>query len=226
MDAWDRCGDMLPDEELAKHECYGGLDLSSTLDLTAFALVFPIDGKVYLKTWQWLPAEGIAEKERESRVPYRQWAREGRLELVPGAVIDKSVVIDRVLELSHRFRIRAVGFDRWGADLVVAQLERGGLRVHEWGQGYQSMSTPAKEFEALVASGKLGHGGCPLLRWTAASCSVKSDPAGNIKLVKPDRLKSTRKIDPIVAAVMAAGVMGRLAPKGRLDDALANLLVF
>jgi hypothetical protein len=64
-----------------------------------------------------------------------------------------------------------------------------------------------------------------LLRWTAASTAVKSDPAQNIKLVKPDRLKSTKKIDPIVALTMGAGVMGRLAPKGNLDDMLANLLV-
>lgn len=225
MDAWDKCDDILPDDELAKHDAYGGLDLSSTLDLTAFALVFPVGDRVFVRTWQWLPADGIAERERQSRVPYRQWAKEGRIELIPGAVIDKSVVVNRVLELAKRFRIRAVGYDRWGSDMVVTALEQGGLVVHQWGQGFQSMSTPAKEIEGLVAAGKLGHGGCPLLRWTAASTAVKSDPAQNIKLVKPDRLKSTKKIDPIVAMTMGAGVMGRLAPKGNLEDMLANLLV-
>jgi phage terminase large subunit-like protein len=225
MDAWDRCGDMLTDEELGKVECFGGLDLSSTLDLTAFALAFPVRDRVYVRVWSWLPADGIAERERESRVPYRQWAQEGRLELIPGPVVDKTVVVKRILELAKRFRIRAVGYDRWGSDMVVTALEQGGQTVHEWGQGFISMSTPAKEVETLVAAGKLGHGGCPLLRWTAASTSVKSDPAGNIKLVKPDRLKSTKKIDPMVAIVMGVGVMGRLVPKGNLDEMMEDLLV-
>ena len=225
MGAWDRCGGILTDEELTTVDCYGGLDLSTTLDLTAFALAFPIGDKVYVRCWCWLPADNIGDRERESRVPYRQWAKEGRIELIPGPVVDKSIVIKRILEIAKRFRIRAIGYDRWGSDMVVTALEQGGQTVHEWGQGFISMSTPAKEVETLVAAGKLGHGGCPLLRWTAASTSVKSDPAGNIKLVKPDRLKSTKKIDPIVAIVMAVGVLGRLVPKGNLEDMMENVLV-
>jgi len=224
MNAWDRCGAMLPDGELAEVECFGGLDLSSTRDLTAFALVFPIGDRVYLRTWQWLPADGIAERERQSRVPYRRWADEGRIELIPGPVIDKTIVVERIIELSKRFRIRAIGFDRWGADMVVTALQNGGLVVHEWGQGFQSLSTPTKEVETLVASGKLGHGGCPLLRWCAASTAIRSDPAQNIKPSKPDRLKSTKKIDPIVAGIMATGVMMRLGVKRRLEDILANCI--
>lgn len=225
MDAWDRCGGKLPpDEDLARLDAYGGLDLSSRLDLTAFALTIPHNDRVVLKTWQWLPAEGIEGRERRDRVPYRQWQKDGLIELIPGPVVDKRVIIERVKTLARRFRIRAIAFDRWGADLVQTELEAAGLKVVEWGQGFASMSTPAKEFEGLVTAGTLAHDGNQLLRWTAACTSVKSDPAGNIKPVKPDRTTG-RKIDPIVAAVMACGAMGRLAPRGRLEDYLANLLI-
>jgi phage terminase large subunit-like protein len=213
MEAWDACGEMLPDDALAGVEAYGGLDLSSTLDLTAFVLVIPLDGKVYAKHWAWLPGDNLREREIRDRVPYRQWAEQGRLELIPGEVVDKAVVIERIKAIGKRFRTRWVGFDRWGADMVVTELERGGFKVSEMGQGFAGISAPAKELETLVASRRLAHGGCPLLRWQAACTSIKSDPAGNIKLVKPERLRSSKRIDGIVALTMATGVMGRLAPK-------------
>lgn len=225
MEAWDQCGDMLPDAELGKHRAYGGLDLSTTTDLTAFALVIPAGGRVYLRTWCWLPEENILDRERRDRVPYREWAKQGRIELIPGAVVDKAFVVGRIAEIARQFRIVAVAFDRWGADMVVSELEKAGVSVASWGQGYTSMSTPSKEFEGLVASRTLAHGGCQLLRWAAANTTITTDPAGNIKPVKPDRLKSSKRIDPIVAAVMGTGAMGRLGRKPTLDELLADPVV-
>ncbi|MBM3768726.1 MAG: terminase large subunit, partial [Acidobacteria bacterium] len=224
LDAWRECGAVISDAALQEREAFGGLDLSSTLDLTAFALAIPHEGRVYIRHWAWLPADGILERELRDRVPYRRWASEGRIELIPGGVVAKRVVIDRIKELAQVWRIRAIGFDRWGADMVQSELEKAGLEVIEMGQGFSSLSAPTKEFESFVVSRTLAHGACPLLAWQAACCSIKSDPAGNVKPAKPDRLKSTKRIDGIVAAIMATGVMMRLGVKRRLEDILANCI--
>ena len=105
-----------------------------------------------------------------------------------------------ILELSKRFNIREVAYDRWGALQIVQELDAEGLAVIPFGQGFASMGAPTKEFEKLVRGGKLWHGGHPILRWMADNVTVRMDPAGNIK---PDKGKSTEKIDGIVSTIMA-----------------------
>jgi phage terminase large subunit-like protein len=226
MQAWDECGSNVSDAELFGLPCYGGLDLSATTDLSAFVLVIPYDGRVYVRHWAWVPGENIIERERRDRVPYRQWAKEGRIELVDGAVISPQHVVRRVIELSQRWNIQRIQFDRWGLQGVVEELEGAGFTVAQMGQGYGSMSTPTKQLEADVLSRRLAHGGCPLLRWQASCATISTDPAGNVKLVKPDRLKHTKRIDSVVALVMAVDGLLRCgnAPAA-MDEFLASPLM-
>ncbi len=227
MTKWDACGDDVPDSELEGLPCYGGLDLSATTDLTAFALAFPHpNGRVYLRHWAWVPEDNIIERERRDRAPYRLWADQGRVILAPGSVIDPRLVVRHIIEQSQRFRIERINFDRWGMVPVYEDLQGAGLQVVQMGQGYASMSTPTKDLQAAVLSQRLAHGGCPLLRWQAAAVTVTSDPAGNIKLVKPDRLKHTRRIDSVVALAMAFdGVLRCANSNGALDQFLAAPVV-
>lgn len=206
MAAWDECAEPVPLEHLAGRACYGGLDLSATIDLTAFVLNFPVEDRFALVPYFFVPGEGLVERERRDRVPYRAWAERGLLEITPGPTTDYRYVVGRVLEAAKRFRLKIVGYDRWGAADLVTQLEQNGLEVARFGQGYSSMSAPTKRLQELVLQRRIMHGGHPVLRWNAECTTVASDPSGNIKPVKADRLKSSRRIDGIVAAIMALGV--------------------
>jgi len=183
--------------------CYGGLDLAAVRDLTAFVLAWPVDDLVYVHPWFWIPAEGMQERCRRDNVNYADWAEKGFLELTPGNVTDWRFVTERIRNLRSQFDIAEVGFDRWGARDVVTDLEGEGLTVVEIGQGFASMNAPARRLEELVLSRRLRHNGHPVLRWNIDCCTTSTDPSGNIKPVKPDRLKSSKRIDGVVALLMA-----------------------
>lgn len=207
---WDACaGELNADqlaEALAGEECFTGLDLSSTTDLTAFAMMFPPAGSrehwaVLLKTWA--PRDNARQREQKDRVPYLLWAKQGFLKLTDGDVIDYDVVRDDIIALSNVYKFKQIAFDRWGAENIAKQLGNEGFDVVAFGQGMASMAAPTKEFERIVIGRELVHGGNPLLRWSASNIAVESDAAGN---KKPTKKKSTERIDPIVATIMALGL--------------------
>jgi phage terminase large subunit-like protein len=198
---------------LKRRPCYGGLDLAAVNDLTAFVLAWPVRQFVFLYPWYWLPQDNLAERSRHDNVPYVQWAREGCLELTPGNVTDWRYVTARIKQLAETFDIRQIGFDRYGARDTVADLMEAGMDVADIGQGYVSMNAPARRLQELVLSRRLVHTGHPILRWNVDCTAVVQDPAGNIKPVKPDRMKGSKRIDGVVAAIMAIDCAMRNEPK-------------
>lgn len=190
-------------EELYGRECYGGLDLSSTSDITAFVLVFPprSEGEKYVfLPYFWLPEETLDLRCRRDHVPYDVWEREGFINTTEGNVVHYGYIEKFIEELGEKFNIREIAFDRWNATQMVQDLEDMGFTVVPFGQGYKDMSPPSKELYKLLMGGEINHGGNPVLRWMAQNVVMRNDPAGNIK---PDKEKSTEKIDGIVAAIMA-----------------------
>ena len=107
-----------------------------------------------------------------------------------------------VVLVEHRFWIEEIAIDPWNSTQLAIQLQGDGFEVGTVGQGFRDMSGPTKEWEKLVISGKLRHGGYPVLRWMASNVAVETDAAGNLK---PSKKKSTERIDGIVAGVMALG---------------------
>jgi phage terminase large subunit-like protein len=201
---WDACAGTVTDAELEGLPCWGGLDLSSTTDLTSLAIVFrQPDDRYVVRTWNFVPGAELRARELRDRAPYFQWAAAGIIELLPGAVIDSRIVARRVVEECTRWKVRGLAFDRWGSKVVTPILMDAGLTIFSHGQGFRDMSPPTKFLQELVLSGRLLHGGCPLLRWQASSVAVATDPAGNIKPTKPGPLAYVRRIDSIVATVMA-----------------------
>lgn len=200
MDAWDQCGDELPD--LTGRDCYAGLDLSTTTDITALVLAFPIDGTVHMLPFFWVPQEGIFKRAKRDRVPYDTWAKQNHIEATEGNVIDYDVIRARINALSEIYHIKEIAIDRWNATQLATQLAGDGFSIVAFGQGYASMSGPTKELEKLVLGEQLNHGKNPVLRWMASNVSVEQDAAGNIKASKA---KSTERIDGIVASIMALG---------------------
>jgi phage terminase large subunit-like protein len=204
LEAWDSCGSE-PVEEAMLHgrHCFAGLDLSTTTDVTALVLVLPDDdGGVTLVPRFWIPADSARKRELRDHVPYETWVRQGLIEMTPGNVVDYGVVRSRIQELGQRFPIREIAVDPWNATHLCTQLQGDGFEVVTFGQGFKDMTAPSKEFEKLVVSRKLRHGGHPVLRWMAANVAVESDAAGNLK---PSKKKSTERIDGIVAAIMGLG---------------------
>lgn len=200
MDAWDKSGTDLPD--LEGRACYAGLDLSTTTDITALVLAFPDGGKVHLMPFFWVPQEGIHKRAKRDRVPYDVWVKQGHIEATQGSVIDYEVIRARINELAARFHIKEIAIDRWNATQLATQLTGDGFEVVGFGQGYASMSAPAKELEKLILGQTLNHGKNPVLRWMASNVAIEQDAAGNIKASKA---KSTERIDGVVASLMALG---------------------
>ena len=203
MEKWDACAFPVDEGELLGRECYGGLDLSSSIDITAFVLVFPprddTERYVFLPFF-WIPEENMVRRVRRDHVPYDVWERQGFLETTEGDVIHYGFIERFIEELGKRFHIKEIAFDRWGAVQMVQNLEGLGFTVVPFGQGFKDMSPPTKRLMELVLERNVAHGGHPVLRWMMDNIFVRTDPAGNIK---PDKEKSTEKIDGAVAAVMA-----------------------
>lgn len=203
MEKWDACAFPVDERELLGRECYGGLDLSSSIDITAFVLVFPPRDnteRYVILPYFWIPEENMFQRVRRDHVPYDVWAKQGHLMTTEGNVIHYGFIENFIDGLGKKFHIKEIAFDRWGAVQMVQNLEGLGFLVVPFGQGFKDMSPPSKELMKLTLEQKLAHGGHPVLWWMMDNIFVRTDPAGNIK---PDKEKSTEKIDGAVAAVMA-----------------------
>lgn len=202
MEKWDACSFKVDEKSLEGRVCYGGLDLSSTTDITAFVLVFPPldeDDKFCILPYFWIPEDTLELRVRRDHVPYDVWERQGFLETTEGNVVHYGYIEKFIERLGERFNIREIAFDRWGAVQMVQNLEGMGFTVVPFGQGFKDMSPPTKELMKLTLEQKLAHGGHPILRWMMDNIYIRTDPAGNIKA---DKEKSTEKIDGAVATIM------------------------
>ena len=201
-DAWQKCIGTTDPADLKGCACWGGLDLWNVSDITAYVLLFHENDRFQLLPFFWTPEEKMLEKIRKENINYDKWVAEGYITVTPGNVIDYDFVKADILRIVADYDLRTSAYDRWNSSQTIIDLQNEGMECNPFGQGYGSMSAPTKEFEKLVLTGKIEHFGNPVLRWMLASTLVKTDPAGNIK---PDKEKSTQKIDGIVATIMALG---------------------
>jgi phage terminase large subunit-like protein len=215
LKAWDRGSQ--PVDLKAKKEvkaiCYGGLDLASTTDLSALALLFPnADETIDAVVKYWIPGENIRARELRDRVPYQKWVDAGLIIATPGDVIDYSFIKADVLQAKTDFDLREISYDPWNAVQLVLELQDMRVKMAPMRQGFVSQSPPLKELLRLILQDLLHHGGNPVLRWNADSAASVGDAAGNIKLAKD---KSTARIDGLAALVMALDAVLRHPAKKR-----------
>lgn len=202
-DRWSACNLRPVDEaDLARRRCYGGLDLSSTLDVTALVWVFPPrDGTIYdLVVRMWIPEDNWQDRVRTDRAPYDVWIRQGLLTVTPGNVVDYDFILEQIEQDVARFEVAELAFDPWNATSVTNKINLSPERLVEFRQGYVSMNPAMKALEVAIQRRTLNHGGHAALAWMADNLVVTRDPAGNMK---PDKAKSTERIDGMVALVMA-----------------------
>ena len=206
-DVWFACEEHFTLEAMRGRRCWGGLDLSSTQDLTSLVLLFEPneDDPVWrLKPFFWLPADGLREKADKDRVPYGAWRDAGHLETTEGRAIDKLAVARRLAEIQALVDLQEVAYDRWRIEDFKMQLDNEGIALPlvPFGQGFKDMSPALDEFERLLIGKGVRHDGNPVMTWCAANAVVVKDPAGNRKVSKE---KATGRVDGVVAAIMAAG---------------------
>jgi len=213
MDKWDKCNSE-PDLELLRdRKCFGGLDLSSKIDLAAFVLVFPPDDKdgVFdILCRFYCPEEGILKRSQTDRIHYDLWQDQGFLTATPGNVIDYAWIEKDILDAAKEYQLCQIGFDSWNAQATATRImdelnpmgNEDGFQMVEVRQGAKSFNEPAKDLLVHVMTEKVRHGGHPVLRWCADNLVMRSDPNGN---VAPDKEKATEKIDGMVALIMAWG---------------------
>jgi phage terminase large subunit-like protein len=195
-------------QPFAGRRAWMGLDLSSTTDMTA--LVIAIEPEAEGEPWRlvpfaWLPEADLAERERNDKVPYSQWVRDGYLRTTRGAAISKLAVLREMMALTEHLQIEACAYDRWRmADLrsIAADADIELPNMVEFGQGFNSMSPAIETFEAKLLNGELAHNNNPVMTWAASCAVIVEDDAGNRKLSKR---RASGRIDLIVAAVMAMG---------------------
>lgn len=213
MEKWRACrvteGDIPPDSAV-----YGGLDLSSTVDVTAWMLLERVDNGWRVRGHYFIPEGRMREAEKRDRVPYSQWVKAGWVTATPGEAIDYGLIHQRILADSERYTIGAVGYDPWNADPTRLFLEDAGVTMLKVRQGVASLSGPCKELERCVIEGVLDHGNDPVLAWMAENVQVRTDENGNIRPVKPDHAGSAKRIDGIVGTVIGLHAALLESPEG------------
>jgi len=199
---YDKGNSPIDIDSLAGRDCYAGLDLASTSDITAFVLVFPPrseDEKYIVLPFFWLPEDTLELRCRRDHVLYDVWERQGYIHTTEGNVIHYGFIERFIEDLGKKYHIKEIAYDRWNATQMVQNLEDEGFTMVPFGQGFKDMSPPSKELYKLLMEGSIIHGGNPVLKWMAQNVVMRTDPAGNIK---PDKERSVEKIDGIVALIM------------------------
>jgi phage terminase large subunit-like protein len=206
----------LPDDLMKRfinRRCWVGVDLSMTTDLSAVAFVFPFDDDGYdVLPFFWLPEGNVRKRELRDGMPYGQWINQGFMESCSGDVIDYRDVQARLEWGTEVFDVEEMCFDPWNSRQLSVTLIEAGHRCVEIRQGMQSLSEPSKKLLELVVSGKLHHGGHPVLRWNA-TCVMANEKNDNLMFTKPERSKNSSRIDGIAATVNALARALIAAPK-------------
>jgi phage terminase large subunit-like protein len=199
-------------EDLRGRRAWGGLDLSSTTDLTALTLV--VEPEHEAEPWKmlayaWLPEEDLHHREQQDKVPYTQWAREGYLRTTPGRAVNRLAVLQQLMAIGSIVNLQAVAYDRWRIEDLKTLAADAAMTLPtmvEFGQGFRDLSPAVEEFERELLAGRIVHNRHPVLTWCAANAVIVDDDAGNRKLSKR---KATGRIDCILAAVMARAIAQR-----------------
>jgi phage terminase large subunit-like protein len=185
---------------------FGGLDLSSTTDITAWCVGKKLEDGYKLDLRCYIPEDRALRIEDRDRVPYSQWIREGWVTATPGKVVDYSFVEADIVADAKKLDLVLLGYDPWNAEATRQRLEGEGIECIALRQGYATLSAPCKEFERCVINGTLDHGNNPVLDWMISNVEVQTDVNGNIRPVRPEHNAGSKKIDGVMSVVFMIAV--------------------
>lgn len=202
-DAWSVCGMDVDMEKLKGQRCYGAVDLSTKHDLTAFVLIFRYEGRWLLVPKFFIPGDGIYERSKRDKVPYDLWRDQGYLIATPGPVVDYDRVFSEIMLAKKLYDLKEVVFDAHGARELIERLLKEGVNIGKFKQSKMDYSEPTKDFEGKVLQRIIAHDRNPILTWNVACTTVEYDANANCRPKKADILKSSKRIDGVIASIMA-----------------------
>lgn len=184
-------------------EAYGGLDLSQVDDMTAFTLMFKKDGKDYYKHRFYIPEGTIKDRYRKENINMPAWVEKGIITAIPGETIDYDYIIRDILEDAQKYKIIAIGYDKWQSRDVIDGIEeeRPDLLLIEIEQSLKKLSPITKSYEKSIKDGLLVDNN-PVMLWMINNVEIKPDVNGNYKPMKKNK-SSTQRIDGVIASLMA-----------------------
>lgn len=206
MDLWKKCAGSYALDDMRGMSCTVGLDLSSKLDVTAVVCCFQMGKRIRLWPIFFVPEGACQTRERQNKTRFDLWVKLGYMQTTPGNSIQYSYIRRVINEASKIVNIKVIGYDPWSADqFATEQLrDQDGFEIMEFRQGYHTMTEPTKHLLGYLADGILEHPNNPCLTWMAGNFATEEDAAGNLK---PNKEKSTEKIDGIVASIMSIGLI-------------------
>lgn len=196
---WDASGQAIDKKVLLGKKCFAAVDLASTTDIAAAGLYFP-------EYFAFLPMFWVPKETAKKKLEYEIWSNQGYINIARGRVINYELIREWLIEQKKIYDIQSVAYDSWNAPQLALKLgDEDGFNLVEFRQGYKSMNAPTKELEKLVLQSKIVHFNNPVLRWMVSNAQTTEDPAGNVKLVKPNK-DSPEKIDGAIVLVMCVGL--------------------
>lgn len=215
---WDSTTGNWGRDQLVGKKCYLGLDLASTTDLTAAALLFPPQEGV--DDWRvvfegWIPEEKMNERVKRDKVPYDKWVKDGFLHATRGSMVDYDYVEARIKVLAKHYQVEYICTDPWNSRMLQQRLAKSGIDSIEVPQTISGMSPGMKELERLLRSGDMTHEKHPVARWCFGNVAVHIDGNENMK---PMKNKSQDRIDLLVAWINAMNVAIRMEDEGSVYE--------
>lgn len=196
-------------DDLKDSYAIGGVDLSSTTDLTAAVLLLIKNGKKYVIPHFFMPSEVLLKRVSEDKVPYDIWQKKGLLTVTEGSQNDFSYVTQWFVSMVRQYQIRPlwIGYDPWNSQYWVKEMEEAGFNMEKIRQGIYTLSEPMKQLEADLKNKKVIYNNNPILKWCFSNTQAKIDVNGNIQ---PSKLDSKlKRIDGCVALIIAYAVLNR-----------------
>lgn len=188
-------------EDYSGLDCFIGVDLSSTSDLTAFSVMIPTTEKMVWKTFYFLPEAALTEKRFKEL--YGEWARQGALCITPGNVVDYDFILNKIMEIGQILNIVTIGYDSWNATQFVINCTEKGLPMEPYSQSIGNFNKPTKELERLLLSGVAVIDNNIITRHCFRNVVMARDKNGN---TKPSKQYEEKKIDGVIAMIEALGV--------------------
>lgn len=219
---WKRCDGAVDLDWLAQFPCWAAFDLSSTTDLTAWRLVWRVEGRWYTWGRRWVPADAVAHRTERGAHAYAGWVAAGLIEQTPGDTVDYAVIEAAIRADVARFGPKAVAFDDWNSRDLCNRLIEDGLPLVKFIQGARSYHPAMQEIEQAYRKGQLVTGDDPVLLWCASNLVPRYDANMNMA---PDKKRSPDKIDDMAALYMAVGVALAADDEGDMGDFLANPVI-
>ena len=213
---WNKCKKRYSEKNLSNLKCWGAIDLSKRLDITAFTWYFLLEnGKRYAKHYFFIPEEQIEKKMKTDSYLFKEWIKQGYVFATPGSTVDYDFMYTKILEDAKKYNVQEIAYDRNMAEILIQRLSDS-FNCVEFDQSIRGMSEPSKDWEKLISDGFLIDNN-PVMEWMVTCCTVKPDANGNIKPIKPDHNKSSKRIDGVITSIMANNRLAVAVAQGELE---------